>query len=63
MVLNVFIVFVLWQKQLEEEENLARNQQESLKGNYKKYEMMDALIGDGTAKRLARHYNMNLGDH
>lgn len=53
--------FLLKQQQQKEEE-LAKQQQESLKQNYKKYEMIDGLLADGTARRLARSYDMSLRD-
>ncbi|KAH7521388.1 hypothetical protein FEM48_Zijuj07G0027800 [Ziziphus jujuba var. spinosa] len=53
---------LLLEKQLQEEEKLAHQQQDTLKTNYKKYEMIDALLADGTARRLARRYNMNVAD-
>ncbi|GLT34369.1 hypothetical protein SLA2020_088870 [Shorea laevis] len=43
-------------KQLIEEEELSKKQGEALKANYKKYEMLDGVIGDETALQLARHY-------
>ncbi|XP_062107809.1 ASI1-immunoprecipitated protein 1 isoform X2 [Humulus lupulus] len=48
----------LLKKQLQEEEKLAKKQQEELKTHYKKHELMDGVVADGTAKRLARHYNI-----
>ncbi|KAJ9671170.1 hypothetical protein PVL29_027245 [Vitis rotundifolia] len=48
--------------QLEEEEKLAKQQAEVLKTNYKKYEMIDSVLADGAARRLARHYNFNVSD-
>ena len=45
-----------------EEEKLAKQQQETLKGNYKKYEIVDSVMADGTARRLAKHYNMRISD-
>ncbi|XP_057470891.1 uncharacterized protein LOC130759721 [Actinidia eriantha] len=48
----------LLKQQLAEEEKLANQQAETLKANYKKYEMMDAVLFDGTAKSLANHYDM-----
>ncbi|KAF3457706.1 hypothetical protein FNV43_RR02364 [Rhamnella rubrinervis] len=50
------------EKQLEEEEKLALQQQNTLKSNYKKYEMIDSVFADGAARRLARIYNMNVLD-
>ncbi|KAF4376862.1 hypothetical protein CsatB_026708 [Cannabis sativa] len=48
----------LLKKQLQEEEKLAKKQQEELKAHYKKHELMDGIMSDGTAKRLARLYNI-----
>lgn len=50
------------QFQLAEEEKLAKQQSEQLKTNYKKYEMIENIMHDGTAARLARYYGVNLGD-
>lgn len=50
----------LLKQQLAEEEKLANQQAETLKANHKKYELIDNVLGDGTAKRLGRHYNMNV---
>ncbi|GLT91921.1 hypothetical protein SLE2022_097820 [Rubroshorea leprosula] len=47
---------VMLKKQLIEEEELSKKQGEALKANYKKYEMLDGVIGDETALQLARHY-------
>ncbi|KAM0939927.1 putative RNA recognition motif domain, nucleotide-binding alpha-beta plait domain superfamily [Dioscorea sansibarensis] len=47
---------------LAEEEKLAKQQSEQLKTNYKKYEMIESIMQDGTAARLARCYGVNLGD-
>ncbi|KAM7479644.1 hypothetical protein LguiA_027857 [Lonicera macranthoides] len=52
----------LLKQQLAEEEKLSNQQAETLKTNYKKYELIDNIIGDGTARRLAQHYNMNITD-
>ncbi|CAL9120422.1 unnamed protein product [Musa textilis] len=48
------------QHQLEEEEKLAKHQEETLKTNYKKYEMIESIVQDGTTSRLARHYGVRL---
>lgn len=55
-------VSFLLKKQLEEEEKLSKQQAETLRANYQKYEMVDSVLYDGTGKRLAKHYRMNLGD-
>lgn len=59
---SVNTVPILLQNQLEEEEKLAKQQAEVLKTNYKKYEMIDSVLADGAARRLARHYNFNVSD-
>lgn len=50
------------QHQLAEEEKISKQQAETLKANFKKYEMSDSVLADGTAQRLARMYNMNISD-
>ncbi|XP_059430567.1 uncharacterized protein LOC132164148 [Corylus avellana] len=55
-------VAFLLKQQLQEEEKLASQQQDKLKGNYKKYEMIDSIMTDGTARRLARRYNLHIRD-
>ncbi|XAR48454.1 hypothetical protein NMG60_11031276 [Bertholletia excelsa] len=45
-------------RQIAEEEKLAAQQEENLKTNYKKYELIDGIVADGTFDRLARCYNM-----
>ncbi|KAL7098549.1 hypothetical protein ACP275_09G024000 [Erythranthe tilingii] len=45
-----------------EEEKLANQQSETLKGHYRKYELLDSVLDDGTAKHLERYYNMKLTD-
>ncbi|KAK2641857.1 hypothetical protein Ddye_023620 [Dipteronia dyeriana] len=52
----------LLKKQLQEEEKLQRHQEDSLKANYKKYELIEGIMGDGTAKRLAQQYGMKVLD-
>ncbi|XP_072989545.1 ASI1-immunoprecipitated protein 1-like [Typha latifolia] len=52
----------LIKQQLEEEEKLAKQQQEMLSGNYRKYEMIENIMQDGTVARLARHYGVNFAD-
>ncbi|KAK3204431.1 hypothetical protein Dsin_018477 [Dipteronia sinensis] len=46
----------LLKKQLQEEEKLEKHQEDSLKANYKKYELIEGIMGDGSAKRLAQQY-------
>ncbi|KAK6933250.1 hypothetical protein RJ641_036144 [Dillenia turbinata] len=47
---------------LKEEEKLAKQQVVTLKANYKKYELIESVMADGTARDLASHYNMSLAD-
>ncbi|XP_028789906.1 uncharacterized protein LOC114745902 [Neltuma alba] len=47
----------LHQVQLQEEEKLAKHQEDTLKGHYKKYRTIESVM-DGTAQCLARHYNV-----
>ncbi|KAG5533702.1 hypothetical protein RHGRI_027776 [Rhododendron griersonianum] len=49
----------LHQYQLEEEEKLAKQQAETLEANYKKYELIEKVLKDGTAKRLGHRYGIN----
>ncbi|KAL6292176.1 hypothetical protein ACE6H2_000318 [Prunus campanulata] len=53
--------FVL-KHQLQEEENLAKQQNEALQANYKKYDMLDSVIADGTVQCLASHYKIRPAD-
>ncbi|KAK6123479.1 hypothetical protein DH2020_042768 [Rehmannia glutinosa] len=46
------------EQQRAEEEKLANQQSETLKANYKKYEMLNNVFEDGTAKRLGDEYKM-----
>ncbi|MQL78745.1 hypothetical protein Taro_011178 [Colocasia esculenta] len=46
--------------QLEEEEKLDTQQQQVLKQNYKKFEIIENMVQDGSLHRLAGHYNMNI---
>ncbi|CAK9313672.1 unnamed protein product [Citrullus colocynthis] len=59
---HVAEVTFLLKHHLAEEEKLAKQQQEALKGNYKKYEIVESVMADGTARRLAKHYNMRVSD-
>eukprot|EP00268_Persea_americana_P062097 TRINITY_DN792_c0_g1_i1.p1 TRINITY_DN792_c0_g1~~TRINITY_DN792_c0_g1_i1.p1 ORF type:complete len:166 (-),score=35.99 TRINITY_DN792_c0_g1_i1:555-1052(-) len=53
----------LLKHQLEEEEKLAKQQNELLKSNYEKYDMLDSITADGTVKQVARHYyDVNITD-
>ncbi|KAL9436746.1 hypothetical protein AB3S75_022734 [Citrus x aurantiifolia] len=53
--------FVL-KEQLEQEEQLANQQEETLKQNYKKYETLEGIMSDGTAYRLGRRYDVRIHD-
>ncbi|KAK7271440.1 hypothetical protein RJT34_27347 [Clitoria ternatea] len=48
--------------QLEEEEKLAKQQEDTLKVHYKKFKMIDGIMADKTAHRLARKYNLRITD-
>ncbi|XP_057516193.1 uncharacterized protein LOC130797576 isoform X4 [Amaranthus tricolor] len=52
----------LQKKQRELEEDLSKQQAETLKGHYKKFELMDSVLNEGTSKRLAKHYGVNIND-
>ncbi|XXG79804.1 hypothetical protein AAC387_Pa09g0796 [Persea americana] len=52
----------LLKHQLEEEQKLAKQQDEFLKSNYKKYDMLDSVRADGTVRRVARHYDVIIRD-
>lgn len=52
----------LMEQQVGEEEKLHNQQAETLKANYKKYELIDGAQNDGTVKRLAACYNTKLND-
>lgn len=49
--------------QLLDEEKLHNQQNESLKANYKKFELIDAAQGDNTVKRLANRYGTKLNEY
>ncbi|XP_021980459.1 uncharacterized protein LOC110876600 isoform X1 [Helianthus annuus] len=49
--------------QLEEEEKLHKQQSETLKTNYKKYELIDGVQADGNVNRLKAEYGITLNDH
>ena len=44
---------------MQEEESLAKYQQDILNANYKKHEVIDNIMVDGTARRLADRYNLS----
>ncbi|KAM3339534.1 hypothetical protein P3S68_029403 [Capsicum galapagoense] len=46
--------------QLEEEENLAKQQTEILNAAHKKYELIDSVVGSRVANRLADIYRVNI---
>ncbi|KAJ0836420.1 putative RNA recognition motif domain, nucleotide-binding alpha-beta plait domain superfamily [Helianthus annuus] len=46
----------------EEEEKLHKQQSETLKTNYKKYDLIDGVQADGNVKRLKVEYGMTLND-
>ncbi|OIW07302.1 hypothetical protein TanjilG_11936 [Lupinus angustifolius] len=48
--------------QLLEEEKLAQQQTETLKVHYRKFKMIEDITTDGTARRLAREYDMHIAD-
>ncbi|BAF24489.1 ASI1-immunoprecipitated protein 1 [Oryza sativa Japonica Group] len=52
----------LIKNQLEEEKELAKQQQELLDGNYKKYDMLENVVQNGNMKSLAQHYGVSLAD-
>ncbi|KAG6742482.1 hypothetical protein POTOM_053354 [Populus tomentosa] len=52
----------LLQQQLAQEEKLAKQQEETLKANYKKFSIIDNVVSDGTAPGLAKFYNMKAFD-
>ncbi|KAL4290021.1 hypothetical protein GQ457_14G000430 [Hibiscus cannabinus] len=53
---------VMLKHQLEKEEKLAKQQGETLKANYKKFEMIDSLMADGIVRRLAGRYTLRISD-
>ncbi|XP_009803220.1 ASI1-immunoprecipitated protein 1-like [Nicotiana sylvestris] len=52
----------LLKRQLEEEEELAKEQSESLNAIYSKYELIEDVTKSGTAIRLAKRYKMRIAD-
>ncbi|TKY49661.1 hypothetical protein E2542_SST27101 [Spatholobus suberectus] len=48
--------------QLQEEEKLAKQQEDTLKVHYKKFKMIEGIMADKTAHRLARKYNLHVVD-
>ncbi|XP_077240111.1 ASI1-immunoprecipitated protein 1-like [Tasmannia lanceolata] len=53
---------LLLKLQMDEEEKLAKQQGETLKAEYKKLDMIESVVADGSVNRLARHYKVNLTD-
>ncbi|XP_037488222.1 uncharacterized protein LOC119366567 [Triticum dicoccoides] len=52
----------LIKNQLEEEKELASQQQETLVANSNKYDMLENLVNNGEITKLAQHYKVKLGD-
>ncbi|KAJ9182644.1 hypothetical protein P3X46_006615 [Hevea brasiliensis] len=52
----------LLKQQLNREEKLHNQQVETLKANFKKYEMIIGVLSDKTAQNLADHYGMRISD-
>ncbi|XBI60603.1 hypothetical protein VPH35_041518 [Triticum aestivum] len=52
----------LIKNQLEEEKELAAQQQETLVANSNKYDMLENLVNNGEITKLAQHYKVKLGD-
>ncbi|XP_059295740.1 uncharacterized protein LOC132049094 [Lycium ferocissimum] len=52
----------LLKQQLEEEENLAKKQTEILNASYKKFELIDTVVGNRVADRLAERYRVRVAD-
>ncbi|KAK7323378.1 hypothetical protein VNO77_26850 [Canavalia gladiata] len=48
---------------LKEEEKLAKQQEDMLKVHYKKFKMIEGIMADRTAHRLARMYNLPVADN
>ncbi|CAN4118508.1 unnamed protein product [Withania somnifera] len=49
-------------QQLDEEESLAKKQTEILNATYKKYELIDSVVGNRVADRLAERYKVRVAD-
>lgn len=52
----------LTQLQLEEEDKLAKQQEDMVMSNYKKHEMIELLLMDGIAAKLAHRYGIDLSE-
>lgn len=55
-------VRVLLQLQFEEEENLAKQQEDTLRTNLKKYELMESVNIDRSLHKLTNHYGIKYRD-
>lgn len=53
---------IVLKQQQEEEEQLANQQSEMLKAQFKKYELLNAVFEDGTVRDLGRRYDMRIAD-
>lgn len=56
------LLLLLSQMQLEEEKELAKQQQEALDANCKKYDMLEVVVQNGGLRNLAHCYGVNLDD-
>ncbi|XP_004288452.1 PREDICTED: uncharacterized protein LOC101303159 [Fragaria vesca subsp. vesca] len=56
-------VDIVLNQQVKVEEKLAERQQLALKVNHEKFEMINGVITDGTAKCLANRYHIRVADH
>ncbi|CAN6439531.1 unnamed protein product [Victoria cruziana] len=54
--------FALRKAQLEEEAMLAKKQEETVKSNFKKLQMIEGIVDNGTIHRLADRYGIKLED-
>ncbi|GLJ31208.1 hypothetical protein SUGI_0625380 [Cryptomeria japonica] len=52
----------LLKHQREEEEKLSEQHEETLRTNYRKYEMIESLYADGTNEKLSRRYDTSKDD-
>jgi hypothetical protein len=60
--MGILTVLTPSQNLLDEEKELAKQQQEILDGNCKKYEMLEQVMQNGAIKNLAHRYGVNLDD-
>lgn len=56
------VMFMLLQLQFEEEENLAKQQEDTLRTNFKKYELMENVNIDRSLHKLTNHYGIKYRD-